>query len=153
MNKNTNEQLKDYSLFKFLWFSISALCAALFIGGEIGGFSLLSGIASSVLVLLSFPLNFLFGWLFFAYDFGSLSTLFLLAACSIAGYVQWFVLLPKLVNFVKKNLRKTSAGSDETDFLDAEQAFQLNPASLSQNINPEWMNKDRQPDLAVNKTN
>lgn len=55
-------------------------------------------------MLLSFPMNMLFGWLFFLVnDLNLVPVLMLLMGLmfGLVGYFQWFVLAPRLVRFIK----------------------------------------------------
>lgn len=63
------------------------------------------GVCATLLILSSFPSNLLVGWLFFAFDdFYALPGVMLLMILvdSLIGYLQWFVLVPRVVTFVRQ---------------------------------------------------
>jgi hypothetical protein len=88
---------------KTVWLFVNSLLLA------VGGFSWLlgaeevMGISWIAIVLMSFPCNALVGWIFFAS--GILFSqpgiiLFMFLVFSGMGYLQWFILVPKLLKYV-----------------------------------------------------
>lgn len=62
------------------------------------------GICLTVMIVLSYPLAMLFGWIFFVFGSSdsSIGSMYLmLFAFSVLAYVQWFVLVPRIARFLK----------------------------------------------------
>jgi hypothetical protein len=98
------KNLTDISL-KKLWTGVNGLLLFIAAFALLLGEENVFGFAGTILMLLSFPLNLLVGWLFFAFGdvFNSPVALFLMTLLlSVTGYLQWFVLVPKLVKFLSR---------------------------------------------------
>lgn len=67
------------------------------------------GICLTILILLSFPANFLVAWLFFAFgEFHKLpgAMFLLMLVCSAVAYLQWFVIVPRIAKYVQRKFAK-----------------------------------------------
>lgn len=100
------------TIFKYAWlvFCFILLALPVFIPSSPTHFDVI-GICLVIAFILSYPLNMLFGWLLMVmmewfepaqFEF-SIGTLYLmLFTFCVTGYFQWFVLMPRLVNFIRK---------------------------------------------------
>lgn len=94
-----NKQIK----FKYIWIALNFLLLALpvFIPSNVVN---VMGICTLIVYLLSTPLNQMVLWDFFISIFfdGSIGSMYLmLFVFSVLAYIQWFVIVPRLVRFVK----------------------------------------------------
>ena len=92
---------------KKLWFATNALLLALSLISWVTGASDLFGYSVTILIVLSYPLNLLVGWLFFAFDVLNqlpIVTLLMAFVMSALGYVQWFQLVPSIAGFFRRKL-------------------------------------------------
>ncbi len=101
------------TILKYAWLILSLILLTLpvFLPSSPTHFNVI-GICLTIAFVLSYPLNMLLGWLFFAvvnlfgmtqFDF-SIGTLYLmLFAFCITGYVQWFILVPRIAKFIRKS--------------------------------------------------
>lgn len=88
---------------KNIWLYFNGLLLATIGVSWMFGWDAVINICGVALFAMSFPLNLLIGWLFFAFDGlaaqpGVMMLMFL--SFSWIGYVQWFKLVPKLAKFI-----------------------------------------------------
>ena len=94
---------------KKIWLIINAILLATSVFSFFAGADNVFGVCVTALIILSFPLNMLVGWIFFAY--GDLFTypalqLLLALVMSVVGYVQWFELVPRIAKYFSRKLGK-----------------------------------------------
>ena len=94
---------------KKVWLTLQSALLSLAVISWFAGMEDLFGICVTVLIILSFPLNLLAGWLFFAFDVVHSAPALLLVMAfvmSAIGYVQWFELVPRIVGFFSGKLSR-----------------------------------------------
>ena len=92
---------------KKIWFILQGILLALSLIFGIAGAEDLFGVCVTVLIVLSFPLNMLVGWLFFATDLLQTAPVMLLVmpfVMSALGYIQWFELVPRIARMFSSKL-------------------------------------------------
>jgi hypothetical protein len=83
---------------KKIWLVVQSVLLALALLSWFAGAEDLLGLCLTVLIVLSFPLNMLVGWIFFAFDLLSVPAITFVMAfvMSWLGYIQWFELVPRI---------------------------------------------------------
>ena len=92
---------------KKLWLVIHSLLLTLAAVSWLAGADDLFGICVTTIIVLSFPLNLLVGWLFFAFErVNEVPGIMLVMAfvMSAVGYVQWFEVVPRIAGFFSRKL-------------------------------------------------
>jgi hypothetical protein len=95
--------MKKQFKFRYIWIALNFLILALPVFVPSTSIDVI-GICVTIMIILSYPLAMLFGWLFFYFDWfdGSIGLMYLmLFAFSVLAYIQWFVLVPRAVQFIK----------------------------------------------------
>lgn len=94
---------------KKIWLVFQVLLFTILTGSYFAGDENLFGITLTIFILESFPLNLLIGWVFFAYagisNYPALLFLFALVMSGLS-YFQWFDLVPRIVDYLKKPFAK-----------------------------------------------
>jgi hypothetical protein len=99
----SGNQMKKQIKFKSIWLSLTFLILAAPVFIPSGSIDVIN-ICLVLMFVLSYPLSLILGRLFFELSWfdGSIGTLYsLLFVFSILAYVQWFVIVPRLVRFVE----------------------------------------------------
>lgn len=96
--------MQKKSILKSIWllFSILLLAIPVFIPSK--DFDVI-GVCLAIAIVLSYPLNMLFGWLFFMSGWfsASIGSLYLmLFVFTFTAYIQWFILIPRLTSFIRQ---------------------------------------------------
>lgn len=88
---------------KNIWLYFNGLLLATIGVSWFFGWDAVMNICGAALFAMSFPLNLLVGWLFFAFDgLAAQAVVLLLMFLSFSwiGYVQWFKIVPKIAKFI-----------------------------------------------------
>jgi hypothetical protein len=94
---------------KTFWIVINLLLLGALNVSWLFGFTDVFGVLLTLIIILSFPLNLLVGWLFFAFDLAnnfSATMLFMGYVMCGVGYVQWFKLVPEIAKFFSQKFAK-----------------------------------------------
>jgi hypothetical protein len=91
---------------KKIWLIINAILLATSAFSFFAGAENLFGVSVTLITILSFPLNLLVGWLFFAYGGPPVLMLLMAFVMSVVGYVQWFELVPRIAKYFGRKLGK-----------------------------------------------
>ena len=92
---------------KKIWLILQGVLLTLAVISWFAGAEDLFGVCLTVLIVLSFPLNMLVGWLFFAFDLLQTAPVTLLVMAfvvSALGYIQWFELVPRIARTFSSKL-------------------------------------------------
>lgn len=100
MNKLLKISLRD------LWFAINGISWFVLIISWMVGAENVFGVCGTILILLSYPCNILFGWLFIELDSSANLPIVTFLMISAIGYAQWFILLPRITNFFRQKFSK-----------------------------------------------
>jgi hypothetical protein len=123
---------------KKIWLIFQSVLLALTVVFWFGGAEDLFGICLTILIVLSFPINLLVGWLFFAFDLLSAPAMLLVMAfvMSVLGYIQWFELVPRIARLFSSKL--SSHDRQIRISVDREQPAQLEEAKRTDT--DDWLN-------------
>ncbi len=98
--------MKKQTKLKYIWIALNFLLLALPVFIPSVSINVI-GICLTLMFLLSSPLNLPVVWLFFYANFfsGTIGSMYLmLFAFSVLAYIQWFVVMPRAVRFVREKL-------------------------------------------------
>ena len=128
---------------KKLWLIFQTFLLALAVASWVAGADNLFGVVVTIIIVLSFPLNLLFGWLFFAFDSViAMPELMLLMAfvMSAASYLQWFEIVPRMGRYFG---RKLSRLDSELELAWGQETLPLIEARVPQHVR-EWSTQSDQ---------
>ena len=96
--------MKKQTKLKYIWIVLNFLLLAVPVFVPSLSINVIA-ICVSLMIILSFPLNLLVGWLFFYTNLfdGSIGSMYLmLFFFSVLAYIQWFVIVPRFVRFTRE---------------------------------------------------
>ena len=142
MNKQLNISIKD------VWFAINGILLSISTISWAVGAENVFGVCGTLLLLLSFPSNLLVGWLFFTFgNLGALPSVMLLMIFAFSGisYLQWFVLVPRVVRFIRQKFFSRDLEIKFTANVEStKQIAEPNLENLTQDWQVNWYNEYKQ---------
>lgn len=117
---------------KTVWIILNLLLLAVLNASWFFGFDDVFGVVLTLIIILSFPLNLLVGWLFFAFDlannFSATMLIMGYVLCGVA-FLQWFKFVPEIAKFFSQKFAKhdvtVSVSFNQPQFAEAGQTNEL----------------------------